>query len=94
MLALAAERIDAIRQEDPESNPYLYGEKELGGLGVMYLLPENNLEIYGLQRNPRLPTEKIVFRWAMGIIPGLAILYGMWRYFWNDQTAAPSSGGK
>ncbi len=94
MLALAGKRSDALRKENPQSNPYLYGEKELGGLGVMFLLPENEPELYRLPNNPRLPTEKVAFRWAFGIVPGLAILYGMWRYFRKDEPAAAKSGGK
>ncbi len=94
MLSLARQRTDAIKKDNPQSNPYLYGEKELGGLGVMYLLPENNPELYRLPTDPRLPTEKIFFRWALGIVPGLAILYGMWRHFRKDEVVTSASGGK
>jgi len=91
MLDLAEKRMAVLRKAG--GSPYLYGEKELGGLGAMYLLPENNPELFNLPRDPQLPTNKIFIRWLLGVVPGLAILYGMWRYFQKEETATPSSGG-
>ena len=93
MLSLARERMAALRSENPKNDPYLYGEKELGGLGVMYLLPENNPELYRLPKDPKLPTAGILGRWLLGVVPGLAILYGMWRYFRKDEPVTSASGG-
>ena len=94
MLALAGKRAASLRTERPGSDPYLYGEKELkSGLGVMFLLPVNDPELYHLPRDPKMPTAKIFWRWLMGIIPGLAILYGVWRYLNKEKAATPSSGG-
>jgi len=94
MLALAKKRMEGLRKNRPGSDPYLYGVKELkAGLGVMYLLPENNPELYNLQKNPKLPNAGIFWRWLMGVIPGLAILYGMWRYLGKEDSATTRSGG-
>ena len=81
MLSLAERRMAALKKDAPQSSPILYGHKELGGLGVMYLLPENNPKLFGLQANPKLPSVRIAFKWLLGIVPALAVLYGMWRYF-------------
>ncbi len=91
MLSIARERKELLAAEG--YTPRIYGETELGGLGAIYLLPEQ-ASLYGLPEDPRLPTQRIFLKWLMGIIPGLAILYGMWRYFWNDQPAPSNSGGK
>jgi formate dehydrogenase iron-sulfur subunit len=59
-------------------SPRLYGETELGGLGVMYLLPEK-ASIYGLPERPTKPTVWIGLKWLAGVLPGAALLYGAWR---------------
>lgn len=41
---------------------YLYGEKELGGLHWMYLLPVADPELYFLPKEPKLPTSLIVWK--------------------------------
>ncbi len=54
------------------SNAYLYGDKELGGLHVMYVLDESP-ETYGLPAEPRIPAATIAWKdviqplgWAVG----------------------------
>ncbi len=79
MLSLAKKRAEILRKEG--KNPYIYGENELGGLGVLTLLPENDPELYHLPKDPKQPTEKIFIRWVLGLIPGLAILLAMWHFF-------------
>jgi len=90
MLALAAERKAAMKKAHPESEPFLYGEKELGGLGVMTLLSLRDAELFRLPKDPRLPTVRIALKWLFGVVPGLAALYGMWRYFRKDEPASIS----
>lgn len=57
----------------------IYGEKELDGLGVMYILPFP-ASIYHLPENPKMPNEKHLFWWLQGSIQGiiisLAVLFG------------------
>ena len=93
MIQLADERMKALKAADPKCDPYLYGRDELGGLGAMYLLPTKDPALYNLPVDPKLPTDKILVRWLLGVVPGLAILYGMWRYFMKDEPVASSSGG-
>ncbi|MHC4712998.1 MAG: 4Fe-4S dicluster domain-containing protein [Planctomycetota bacterium] len=91
MLHVARERKRIL--ESQGDTPRIYGETELGGLGAVYLLPRK-ASLYGLPEDPRLPTDKIMFRWVLGIVPGLALLYGAWRYFRKEEPAATGSGGE
>jgi len=76
----------------------IYGEKELGGLHVMYILPEK-ASLYGLPETPRKPTGTILWKWLLGVIPGLALLFGIFRYLVKGKTgsvdkAEATKGGK
>ena len=58
------ERVTALRQSNP--NAVLYGDKELGGLHVMYVL-DDSPEVYGLPVNPEVPaavTVRDIFQWT------------------------------
>jgi formate dehydrogenase beta subunit len=79
MLSKAKARVEKLRAEGKD--PYIYGEKELGGLGVLTILGSNEPELYDLPRDPKHPTDKIFIRWVLGLIPGIALLLGMWNYF-------------
>jgi len=93
ILQVAKERQQALGKENPGSVPRIYGEKELGGLGVMYLLPEK-ASTYGLIESPGLPMGGIVFKWFAGTVPVAGILYGIWRYFRGDKSAESKEGGE
>lgn len=97
MVQVARQRQEILSKENPGEIPRIYGEKELDGLGVFYLLPER-ASLYGLPERPRMPIEKVVFKWAIGIIPGLAVLYGLWRYFGKERPSSEKQseaiGGK
>ena len=82
MLAIARQRKRALEQEG--YTPRIYGEKELGGTHVMYVLREP-ASVYGLPENPRRPTERIFWRWLLAVVPGLAILAGLFRYLFKDE---------
>ena len=82
MLALARERKQALVVQGYAS-ARIYGETELGGLGAMYVLPEK-ASLYGLPEHPGLPIRGIAWRWVLGIIPGLAVLYAMWQRFCKE----------
>ncbi|MFC1582110.1 4Fe-4S dicluster domain-containing protein [Planctomycetota bacterium] len=90
MLYKAKARIAELKGLDAEkyAKVRLYGETELDGLGVMYILPEIASN-YNLPVTPKKPTGKIFAKWLFGIIPGLAILAGLGRYLWK-QTSAPA----
>jgi formate dehydrogenase iron-sulfur subunit len=55
---------------------YTYGEKELGGLGWIYLMDRPPAEM-GLIVDPQPATRGIVGKWLSGVIPGLAVLGGL-----------------
>lgn len=98
ILQTARERQQAFTKAHPGVIPRIYGEKEeLGGLGVVYLLPET-ASLYGLPERPRLPMRRIIFKWLAGLIPGAIILYGLGRYFRKDKSSVGAikseSGGE
>lgn len=102
MLKTAKKR-QAVLAKRTGKTPRIYGETELGGLGVMYLLPEK-ASMYGLPEDPKKPL--LLPKWLVGIIPGAAILYGIWRNLARKeaeaakveqsalQTEAPQQSGK
>lgn len=48
------------------SNAYLYGENELGGLHVMYVLDDSPV-VYGLPESPQAGTKDLVWKWVSAI---------------------------
>ena len=91
MLQIGKSRLAELQKQNPDAR--LYGAEELGGLGVMYLLPEK-ASVFGLPEDPRLPHLRILRKWLLGIIPGAGILGWMAYRFWKDEPAEASSGGK
>jgi len=91
MLSVARERKDALASQG--YSPRIYGEKELGGLGAIYVLPEK-ASLYGLPEDPKLPHWPIFSKWLLGVVPGLAILYAMWRHLRKEATAEAKTGGE
>ena len=83
MLAHARHRMQILT--DQGASPRIYGENELGGLHVITILTEN-ASIFGLPEKPRKPTEKIIWRWLVGAIPGLAILAGIGSYLFKEKS--------
>ncbi len=75
LLATAKARVSAIMDKYPNAN--LYGEKELGGLHVLYVL-DDKASVYGLPENPKITVAATVWQdvvrpigWA---VAGLAVL--------------------
>jgi len=69
------ERVDALREAN--TNAVFYGDKELGGLHVMYVL-DDLPEVYGLPADPEVPPATIVrdvLRW-LGVGVTVAVLAG------------------
>ncbi|MBA7704770.1 hypothetical protein ES703_113588 [subsurface metagenome] len=82
MVVEGRKRIQAMKANG-HSNAYLYGDKELGGLHVMYVLADLP-EVYGLPVEPKVPAAAIAWQdviqplgWALGglTIIGLGINY-------------------
>ncbi len=74
------ERVEELRRTNPKA--ILYGDRELGGLHVMYVL-DDLPEVYGLPANPEVPataTVRDVLRWvgvgaAVAAIAGFGLNY-------------------
>ena len=75
-------RVQALKTKG-YSNAYLYGDRELGGLHVMYVL-DDSPEVYGLPVNPQISAATIAWQdviqplgWTLGglTIIGLGINY-------------------
>jgi len=69
------ERVIALRQANPDAA--LYGDKELGGLHVMYVL-DDAPEIYGLPADPEVPAPVMVrdaLKWV-GVGAAIAMVVG------------------
>jgi len=91
MLDEARGRAAILQQQGRTAN--IYGEKELGGLGALYLLTDK-ASVFGLPEDPKLPHGKIAVKWLFGVIPGLAILFALWRRLQKNEMAQATTGGE
>ena len=82
LVADGKKRVQALMSKG-YSNAYLYGEKELGGLHILYVL-DDSPEVYGLPLNPQVSAATIAWQdviqplgWAVGglTLVGLGINY-------------------
>ena len=98
LLAEGRGKVAALKQQG-YADAYLYGEKELGGLHVLYVL-DDKPEIYGLPANPTMPALAAPWKnivqpagWALGglTLAGLALNYLIAR---QAKVAAEKSGKK
>lgn len=87
MLAVARKRKELLTRQG--LTPRIYGENELGGLHVLTILTEK-AAFYGLPEKPRKPTERIFWRWLLGIVPGLAIMTGIVGYLFKTRSESGS----
>jgi formate dehydrogenase iron-sulfur subunit len=76
MVAEGKKHVETLKAKG-HKNAYLYGEKEVGGTHVLYVL-DDVPEMYGLPANPQVSAATIVWKdviqplgWAVG---GLTIL--------------------
>jgi len=98
LVADGKKRVQALQAEG-YANAYLYGEKELGGLHVMYVLKASP-EVYGLPVHPEVPAAAIAWQdviqplgWAFGglTLIGLGLNYIVAR---RAKMTRESPGGK
>ena len=82
LVAEGGKRVQALRAKG-YGNAYLYGDRELGGLHVLYVL-DDSPEVYGLPLAPQVPAAAIAWQdvvqplgWALGgvTILGLGLNY-------------------
>ncbi len=71
LLADGRSRIQALRGKG-YSNAYLYGEEELGGLHVLYVL-DDSPAVYGLPESPKVAISSSVGQWLSGILAAGAV---------------------
>jgi formate dehydrogenase iron-sulfur subunit len=90
MVALGHEQVDRLRQRG-HANATLYGERELGGLHVLYVL-QDRPAVYGLPENPQVATGKVGSDWLSGLLTaGLLAAFPFWLLFKRRQLlAAPA----
>jgi len=76
------------------ANARLYGETELGGLHVMYVL-DDNPEVYGLPENPQVATKDMVGKWLAGLATAgvVATLPLLWLFKRREEMQAKSKAG-
>lgn len=73
---------------------YLYGENELGGLHVMYVL-DDSPAVFGIPENPKTATVDAVSKWLSGLVTaGVLTALPFWMVFKRKQDLASQSGKK
>ena len=84
---LIAEGKTRVQVLSANGNPdsHLYGETELGGLGVMYILLKP-ASVYDLPEVPRQATANVFAQWASGIVTaGVLAVVPFWLFFKRRQ---------
>ncbi len=86
LIAKGKERVAAL-QAKGVGKARLYGEHELGGLHVLYVL-EDEAPIYGLPESPRHATANVVGQWLSGIVTaGVVAAVPFWLLFKRQRAA-------
>jgi formate dehydrogenase iron-sulfur subunit len=80
LIAAAKTRVQSLIDNGaPKAN--LYGENELGGLHVLYVL-DDTPSAYGLPEDPKVATSKLPFQWLGGLLTaGLVAALPFWLIF-------------
>jgi formate dehydrogenase iron-sulfur subunit len=81
------QRVAQLRQKG-NGNANLYGEKELGGLNVLYVLADRP-SVYGLPENPRVATQNVGANWLSGVVTaGALAALPFWALFKRKEALA------
>lgn len=93
MLAQAKEKLNRLQAKGISAQ--IYGENELGGLHVIYLL-DHKPETYGLPLNPQMATANLFSNWMRALIgTGILLFAPFWLIFGHrGKSATQSSGGE
>jgi len=73
MINKGRERVEALKTERGFLNANLYGEKELGGLGRLYVLTERP-SVYGLPEEPSYPVSVTLWQKIIQPVGGIAVV--------------------
>ncbi len=93
LVALGRAKVQSLRAKG-RPDAYLYGENELDGLHVMFVLAERP-SLYGLPEAPRLATKNALGQWLSGLITaGVVAALPFWLLFKRKQELASSEGGE
>jgi formate dehydrogenase iron-sulfur subunit len=71
LVTTGQKRVAALKNKG-HVNAYLYGENELDGLHVMYVL-DDNPSVYGLPENPQPASSDMVEKWLAGLVTAGAV---------------------
>ncbi|PKM83293.1 MAG: 4Fe-4S ferredoxin [Firmicutes bacterium HGW-Firmicutes-14] len=83
MLALAKKRAQELKTAGKDA--YIYGEKELGGTNIMYVL-DAPPKVYGLPENPKPATAGVSTNW-MGVLVGAGIMaFAPFKILFSDKS--------
>ena len=81
ILTMARERVKQLKATGKDA--YIYGEKELGGTGSIYVL-DAPPKVYGLPENPKPATASVSGNW-LGVLIGAGILaFAPFKFLFND----------
>jgi len=76
------------------SNAYLYGENELGGLHVLYILDESP-KVYGLPESPQTASSTVIEKWLAGAVTaGVLAAIPFWWLFKRKESMAANDKSK
>jgi len=79
LVATAKKKVQVLAKSGwPDAQ--LYGENELGGLGVNYILLKPSA-FYGLPEHPRLATKNVVVQWVSGSLAAAALIVPFWYFY-------------
>lgn len=88
LLAKAQGRIESLKSEGLEG-AMLYGQKELGGLKVIYILP-GVPEVAGLPDNPKLATGDSLVKWFAGLAMAGYLVASPLQKVFRDDAGSPA----
>ena len=93
LMADGSQRVQNLKASG-HPNAYLYGENELGGLHVMYVLDDSPSAVYGLPDNPTVATSDVVGKWLSGLVTaGVVTALPFWLIFKRKQELASGNKG-
>jgi formate dehydrogenase iron-sulfur subunit len=80
----------SVLKANGHPNAYLYGDTELGGLHVMYVL-DDSPDVYGLPVSPKIASADVISKWLSGLVTaGVVAALPLYFVFRRSQQMAES----